>query len=243
MAGVALENWVERIRDPKIECMSRDEMADLQSKRLVDVVKRVYENVDFYRKKMQQRGVEPGDIKSIEDIEKLPFTTKEDLKNNYPFGLLAIPMKDVVRVQGTSGTTGKLTICSECEIFIGNNVSCSWDVSIFDTDIHHYVDGQTDIPMSNKRPIKLGDFSWLCQKSTILKGGTLPAWSVLGACSLLCKDYLQVTPPYKNFTVFVGNPAKPTSKRIKRTDLYQISKAPDWIITSGFRIINKIPLL
>ena len=60
MAGVALENWVERIRDPKIECMSRDEMADLQSKRLVDVVKRVYDNVDFYRKKMQQRGVEPG---------------------------------------------------------------------------------------------------------------------------------------------------------------------------------------
>lgn len=85
-------------------------MADLQSKRLVDLVKRVYDNVDFYRKKMQQRGVEPGDIKSIEDIGKLPFTTKEDLKNNYPFGLLAIPMKDVVRVQGTSGTTGKLTI-------------------------------------------------------------------------------------------------------------------------------------
>lgn len=110
MAGVSLENWVERIRDPRIECMSRDEMADLQSKRLVDVVNRVYNNVDFYRKKMQERGVEPGDIKSIEDIEKLPFTTKEDLKNNYPFGLLAIPMKDVVRVQGTSGTTGKLTI-------------------------------------------------------------------------------------------------------------------------------------
>ena len=110
MAGVSLENWVERIRDPKIECMSRDEMADLQSRRLVDVVRRVYDNVEFYRKKMQQRGVEPGDIKSIEDIEKLPFTTKEDLKNNYPFGLLAIPMKDVVRVQGTSGTTGKLTI-------------------------------------------------------------------------------------------------------------------------------------
>lgn len=55
MAGVALENWVERIRDPKIECMSRDEMADLQSKRLVDVVKRVYENVDFYRKNAAER--------------------------------------------------------------------------------------------------------------------------------------------------------------------------------------------
>ena len=110
MAAVSLENWTERIRDPKIECMSRDEMADLQSRRLVDVVKRVYDNVAFYRRKMQQRGVEPGDIRSIEDIGKLPFTTKEDLRDNYPFGLLAIPMKDVARVQGTSGTTGKLTI-------------------------------------------------------------------------------------------------------------------------------------
>ena len=110
MAAVSLENWVERIRDPKIECMSRDEMSALQSRRLVDVVNRVYNNVEFYQKKMKDIGLEPGDIKSIEDIDKLPFTTKDDLKNNYPFGLLAIPMKDVVRVQGTSGTTGKLTI-------------------------------------------------------------------------------------------------------------------------------------
>ena len=69
MAAVSLENWVERIRDPKIECMSRDEMADLQSRRLVDVVKRVYYNVPFYRRKMQQRGVDPWDIRSIEAIE------------------------------------------------------------------------------------------------------------------------------------------------------------------------------
>ncbi|GAA0805517.1 phenylacetate--CoA ligase family protein [Clostridium sp. AF19-22AC] len=112
MAAVKLENWVERIRDPKIECMSSDEMAALQSRRLVDVVNRVYNNVDFYHKKMKDLGVEPGDIKGIEDIGKLPFTTKEDLRDNYPFGLLAIPKKDVVRVQGTSGTTGKLTLAS-----------------------------------------------------------------------------------------------------------------------------------
>ena len=110
MAAVSLENWKERIRDPKIECMSRDEMAHIQSERLVDVVDRAYHNVEFYRKKMDDLGVEPGDIKGIEDIEKLPFTTKEDLRDNYPFGLLAIPKKDVVRVQGTSGTTGKLTV-------------------------------------------------------------------------------------------------------------------------------------
>ena len=110
MAAVSLENWVERIRDPKIECMSRDEMSVLQSRRLIDVVNRVYNNVEFYRRKMQDIGVEPTVERCVEDIDKLPFTTKEDLKNNYPFGLLAIPMKDVVRVQGTSGTTGKLTI-------------------------------------------------------------------------------------------------------------------------------------
>lgn len=91
MAGVALENWKEMIRDPKIECMSRDEMTALQSERLVKQVKNVYEHVEFYRKKMDEMGVEPGDIKGIEDIGKLPFTTKEDLRDHYPFGLLAVP--------------------------------------------------------------------------------------------------------------------------------------------------------
>ena len=112
MAAVSLENWVERIRDPKIECMSRDEMSALQSKKLVDLVHRVYNNVEFYRKKMDDLGIEPGDIKGIEDIGKLPFTTKEDLRDNYPFGLLAVPQKQIARVQGTSGTTGKLTLAS-----------------------------------------------------------------------------------------------------------------------------------
>ncbi|NSK14246.1 phenylacetate--CoA ligase [Dorea phocaeensis] len=112
MAKVAREDWKERIRDPKIECMSRDEMSTLQSERLVRQVKNVYENVEFYRKKMDVLGVEPGDIKGIEDIGKLPFTTKEDLRDHYPFGLLAVPQEKIVRVQGTSGTTGKLTLAS-----------------------------------------------------------------------------------------------------------------------------------
>ena len=112
MAKVALQDWKEQIRDPKIECMSRDEMTALQSEKLVQQVKRVYENVPFYRKIMDDLGVKPEDIKGIEDINKLPFTTKEDLRDNYPFGLLAVPQKDIVRVQGTSGTTGKLTLAS-----------------------------------------------------------------------------------------------------------------------------------
>ena len=112
MAKIALENWKETIRDPKIECMSRDEMSALQSERLVKQVKNVYENVPFYRKKMDDLGVKPGDIKGIEDISRLPFTTKEDLRDNYPFGLLAVPKEKIARVQGTSGTTGKLTLAS-----------------------------------------------------------------------------------------------------------------------------------
>lgn len=104
--------WKERIRDPKVECMSRDEMTALQSERLVKLVKRVYENVPFYHEKMKALGVEPGDIKGVEDINKLPFTTKEDLREHYPFGLLAVPKSQIARVQGTSGTTGKLTLAS-----------------------------------------------------------------------------------------------------------------------------------
>ena len=85
MAKVLLEDWKEQYRDERIERMSRDEMSALQSERLVKQVKNVYEHVSFYKKKMDDLGVEPGDIKGIEDITKLPFTTKEDLRNNYPF--------------------------------------------------------------------------------------------------------------------------------------------------------------
>ncbi|NLJ91341.1 MAG: phenylacetate--CoA ligase, partial [Clostridiales bacterium] len=74
------------------------------------LVKRVYHDVEFYRKKMQAMGLEPGDIKGIEDLHKLPFTTKEDLRDNYPFGLFAIPESEVVRIHASSGTTGKATV-------------------------------------------------------------------------------------------------------------------------------------
>ena len=92
------------------ECLSRDELQSLQSARLVKLVDRVYHNVEFYRKKMQQLGIEPGDIKGIEDITKLPFTTKNDLRDNYPFGLFAVPQSQIVRVHASSGTTGKATV-------------------------------------------------------------------------------------------------------------------------------------
>ena len=92
------------------ECMSRDELAHLQSVRLVKVVENVYHNVPFYRERMQQQGIEPGDIHGIEDLNKLPFTTKDDLRDTYPFGLFAVPMSQIVRVHASSGTTGKATV-------------------------------------------------------------------------------------------------------------------------------------
>ncbi len=92
------------------ERMSRDEMLALQSKRLVKLVDYVYHNVEFYRKKMQAVDLMPGDIRGIEDIMKLPFTTKDDLRDNYPFGLFAVPNSEIVRVHASSGTTGKATV-------------------------------------------------------------------------------------------------------------------------------------
>ena len=92
------------------ECMSRDEIHNLQSSRLKKMVNRVYHSVEFYRKKMQEMGIEPGDINSIADLSKLPFTTKNDLRDNYPFGLFAVPQSEVVRIHASSGTTGKATV-------------------------------------------------------------------------------------------------------------------------------------
>ena len=92
------------------ECMSREEMRNLQSARLRKLVDYVYHNVEFYRKKMQAVGLLPADIKGIEDIEKLPFTTKDDLRDTYPFGLFAVPQSEIVRIHASSGTTGKATV-------------------------------------------------------------------------------------------------------------------------------------
>ena len=92
------------------ECMSRDEMTNLQSARLRKLVDRVYHSVEYYRKKMQALGLEPGDIKGIEDLDKLPFTTKDDLRDTYPFGLFAVPNSQITRIHASSGTTGKPTV-------------------------------------------------------------------------------------------------------------------------------------
>lgn len=94
----------------KVETLSRDELHALQGERLHDVTARVYNNVPFYYKKMKDLGVTPDDIKTVEDVKYLPFTTKQDLRDHYPFGLFAVPQSDIVRIHASSGTTGKPTV-------------------------------------------------------------------------------------------------------------------------------------
>lgn len=92
------------------ECMARENLAALQLERLQQTVERVYHNVPFYRRKFQEAGIEPRDIQSLDDLKKLPFTTKQDLRDNYPFGMFAVPLSEIVRVHASSGTTGKPTV-------------------------------------------------------------------------------------------------------------------------------------
>ena len=98
------------IYDKKIETMSRDDMRALQLERLKKMVRYAYDRVPFYTKKFDDIGLKPEDIRSLEDISKIPFTTKTDLRDNYPYGLKAVPMDDIVRVHASSGTSGKPTV-------------------------------------------------------------------------------------------------------------------------------------
>lgn len=96
--------------DKEKECMPRKELEELQLRRLKETVYRVYAFVPAYKHKMDQAGIKPEDIKTLKDLQKLPFTTKQDLRDNYPFGLFALPMSEVVRIHSSSGTTGKPTV-------------------------------------------------------------------------------------------------------------------------------------
>ena len=95
---------------PDLECMPREDMTSLQNERLTRQVRRVYETVRYYRDLMDKASVKPGDVRSVEDLHKLPFLSKSDLREAYPDGLLAVPQEDVVRIHSTSGTTGKRVV-------------------------------------------------------------------------------------------------------------------------------------
>ncbi len=94
----------------KMETIDKESLRKIQSERLKDTVEKVYMNVPYYREKMKEAGITPDDINSVDDLQKLPFTYKTDLRDNYPFGTFAIPLKEIVRVHASSGTTGKQTV-------------------------------------------------------------------------------------------------------------------------------------
>lgn len=95
---------------PELECASREVLHYIQSKRLRKLVERCYNNVPLYKQRMDEAGILPGDIKDIDDVKKLPFTTKQDLRDTYPFGLFAVPREELARIHASSGTTGKQTV-------------------------------------------------------------------------------------------------------------------------------------
>ena len=101
---------MERYYQKEMECASREDMLAIQNERLVKQVQHVWDNVPYYRQKMEQKGVTPADIHGVEDLHKLPFLTKADLRDAYPYGLLAKPLEDCVRIQSTSGTTGRRVV-------------------------------------------------------------------------------------------------------------------------------------
>lgn len=101
---------MERYYQPEIECASREQIRQWQSERLVKQVRNVWDNVPMYRKRMEEMGVSPDDIQSVDDLHKLPFVTKDDLREGYPYGLLARPLSECVRIQSTSGTTGRRVV-------------------------------------------------------------------------------------------------------------------------------------
>ena len=101
---------MERYYQPEIECASPEQIREWQSERLKNQVKNVWENVPLYRERMEAAGLTPDDINSVDDLKKMPFTTKDDLREAYPYGLLARPLSECVRIQSTSGTTGRRVV-------------------------------------------------------------------------------------------------------------------------------------
>ena len=115
------------------ECMPLEELKKLQGQRLAKNFRHVYENVEYYRKRCQEAGLTPDDVKGLDDLDKIPFTCKDDLRQTYPYGLFAVPMSQVVRIHASSGTTGvpKLMPLTKKYIEIMKDYLITWGTFMF----------------------------------------------------------------------------------------------------------------
>jgi len=131
--------------DEQKETMKREDLRTLQGERLHDTVRRVYENVPYYAEKMNQKGITPDDIQTVDDLSKLPFTLKTDLRSNYPFNTFAVPMDHIVRIHASSGTTGKQTVVgytkNDIEMWTDCVARCLSNAGVTNKDLIHIAYG------------------------------------------------------------------------------------------------------
>ena len=131
--------------DIKNESMPREELKALQLKRLQDVCRRVYATVPFYRKRFDEAGIKPADVRSLDDLKRLPFTVKQDLRNNYPFGTFAVPRDNIARVHASSGTTGHAVVVGytqyDLDVWAGLMCRCLVASGVRPQDVVHVAYG------------------------------------------------------------------------------------------------------
>lgn len=133
--------------------------------------------------------------------------------------------------------SGNFSCCSFEHISIGSNLSCSWGVSIYDTDFHETINPDTGNANTMTQPVIIGNNCWLCQKCTLLKGAQVPDWTTVGALAMVNRDFSEM-PAY---TVLAGIPAKVVSRKIQRTDQTIIAQLKNWDKTRGLNLLNPLP--
>lgn len=133
--------------------------------------------------------------------------------------------------------SGNFSCCSFQHIALGSNLSCSWGVSIYDTDFHETTNPETGQINPMTQPVTIGKNVWLCQKCTILKGSYIPQWTTVGALALVNKNFSNLSP----YNVLVGAPAKPITRKFQRADQSIIAQTDDWSVTAGLALLNSMP--
>lgn len=167
---------------------------------------------------------------SISNFGKIIFKGSGVIGNGVS---LTIGKNAILSVGKNFGITGNVTIHCFEKITIGNFFSCSWNVSIDDTDHHKLFDMEKNIEKRETKPIIIGDNVWLCQNVTVLKGSQLSDWTIVSSNSLVNKEF-HVSP----YSVLAGTPARDTGKKIKRVDIDGLISRPNWNITEGLKTFN-----